>query len=232
MISLDLKKEYQKLYDQWLQEFETFELTPLNDESFTLYKNVVMPINIFELDKNSQLQIDLLEVYKKNIKFLFDDLLKIREIKIINSSLALKEVNLNNLIEIERLLYQKLVATIKGYKKVKAFSIEIEKDDLIHERVENIAQTSLDTLVNNNFQKAPIQQGINSIIKDQLVEKRLVEEIDIQYTLIRFIKKTPPLVGMDLKNYGPFEENDIANIPNQNANILLSEKYAEKIDLD
>ncbi|MFX0106178.1 MAG: hypothetical protein ACFE75_11910, partial [Candidatus Hodarchaeota archaeon] len=43
--------------------------------------------------------------------------------------------------------------------------------------------------------------------------------------------KTPPLVGVDLINYGPFEKEDIANIPQKNAKILIYEKFAEEIDL-
>jgi DNA replication initiation complex subunit (GINS family) len=39
------------------------------------------------------------------------------------------------------------------------------------------------------------------------------------------------LVGIDLINYGPFKKEDIANLPYENAKILLSEKFAEKIDL-
>ncbi|MFX0011673.1 MAG: hypothetical protein ACFE9R_15275, partial [Candidatus Hermodarchaeota archaeon] len=65
---------------------------------------------------------------------------------------------------------------------------------------------------------------------EQKIDKPAEKYIDYHYTLIRFINKAPPLVGLDLKNYGPFEENDIANIPFQNAIILINEKYAEKIE--
>jgi DNA replication initiation complex subunit (GINS family) len=57
------------------------------------------------------------------------------------------------------------------------------------------------------------------------------EETDYQYTLIRMVKNSPPLVGVDMKNYGPFEKEDVINMPYKNAIILINEKFAEKIDL-
>ena len=49
--------------------------------------------------------------------------------------------------------------------------------------------------------------------------------------LIKLLKKAPPLVRIDLINYGPCEKEDIANIPYKNAKILLAEKIAEEIEL-
>ena len=52
-----------------------------------------------------------------------------------------------------------------------------------------------------------------------------------KYTLIRFTNPSPPLVGIDGFNYGPFQEDDIVNLPYKNAKILIYEKFAEKIDI-
>ena len=41
----------------------------------------------------------------------------------------------------------------------------------------------------------------------------------------------PPLVGIDGINYGPFQANDIANMPHKNAKILIYEKLAEEIEV-
>jgi DNA replication initiation complex subunit (GINS family) len=78
--------------------------------------------------------------------------------------------------------------------------------------------------------KNAVEETIASADIEQIIDKSAEKGIDYLYTLIRFINKAPPLVGLDLKSYGPFEENDIANIPFQNAIILINEKYAEKID--
>ncbi|HYC11249.1 MAG TPA: hypothetical protein VEC02_01115 [Nitrososphaerales archaeon] len=39
---------------------------------------------------------------------------------------------------------------------------------------------------------------------------------------IRFVRRTKELVGVDLKRYGPFEENDVASLPAASAAILVA----------
>lgn len=48
-------------------------------------------------------------------------------------------------------------------------------------------------------------------------------------TLIRFKTAVPKFVGKELEVYGPFEEDDIANLPNEIADVLISKGRAEKM---
>jgi DNA replication initiation complex subunit (GINS family) len=146
-----------------------------------------------------------------------------RELKIINTALVLKELNLENVLEAEKLLYQNIVSSIKGYRKVKAISIfegqEVSKPEeqiqIEDDRVPEIDDTE------------PIIEKESEISETIIIQER--EKLD--FMLLRFIKKTPPLVGIDLINYGPFEQEDLASIPSQNAKILILEKFAEKVDI-
>ncbi|MHA1733046.1 MAG: DNA replication complex subunit Gins51 [Promethearchaeota archaeon] len=52
----------------------------------------------------------------------------------------------------------------------------------------------------------------------------------LEYTLVRFRKACEAVVGLDMREYGPFEVEDVANLPNPNARILIDKKYAEKIE--
>ncbi len=218
---MDLKKDYKILYQHWLKEFEQTDLTSLTQDDFNKYKNVLTSINTFQVDKTDKIKYQLSESYKKNIEFLFNDLLKIREIKIINAALANQEINLEHVVEAEKLLYQNLISTFKGYKKVKNLLLIGE-------------QYSLDQEITGKEEQAILSKDSKSEkakeigLKD---EEQPFIEIDYNYTLIRFLKKTPPLVGIDLLNYGPFEENDIANLPYKNALILINEKFAEQLDV-
>lgn len=47
--------------------------------------------------------------------------------------------------------------------------------------------------------------------------------------LIRFIHPVPKFIGEDLNIYGPFSEEDIANIPIRAAKILIDKKRAQEI---
>jgi len=223
---MDLKKDYNTLYQHWLKEFEQADLTSLTQDDFNKYKNMLMSINTFQVDKSDKIKHQLSESYKKNIEFLFNDLLKIREIKIINAALANQEINLEHVVEAEKLLYQNLISTFKGYKKVKNLLLIGEQYSLDREIMVREEQAIL--IEDSKSEKAE-EIGLKGEV--QPLGVKYEEEIDYNYTLIRFLKKTPPLVGIDLLNYGPFEENDIANLPYKNALILINEKFAEQLDV-
>jgi len=219
---MNIKIEYEDLFQHWLKEYQQVELTKLNQKLFDKYNTLLNSLNKHQENETDSIRFELFETYKKNINYLCEDLLKMRELKIINSALGLKEINLDNVIEAEKLLYQNLVSSIKGYKKVKAISTfdggeKLKTKEIIKSKVEiepEITQSEL--------------SKEDSIISD-IVNEQKAEQVD--FILLRFLKKTPPLVGIDLINYGPFEEEDIAYIPSQNANILVLEKFAEIIEI-
>ena len=46
---------------------------------------------------------------------------------------------------------------------------------------------------------------------------------------VRFVKEFDEIVGVDLEKYGPFKPEDIATIPNENAQALISNGVALKV---
>jgi len=226
---MDFEKKYNKLYDHWQREFNTKELTPFSEELLKAYKNLVREINIYNFDQKDEIKTQLLNSYKENINYLFKDFLRIREIKLINSALSLQEIDLKEVIEAEKLFYQNLVSAIKGFQKLKALTLYETLDELPKDEIKQGEQNILEKVEENNSKIKQIEEIIEappSLINDIEQEKKT----DYNYTLIRIIKKAPPLVGIDLINYGPFEENDVVNLPYKNAKILIYEKFAEKIE--
>jgi hypothetical protein len=65
--------------------------------------------------------------------------------------------------------------------------------------------------------------------KSKIIQTKQLTQYN--YTIIRFTSPSPPIVGIDGFNYGPFQEDNIANLPYKNAKILIFEKFAEKIDI-
>jgi len=147
--------------------------------------------------------------------------MKIREIKILNSTLALQEIEINNLIEPEKLFYQNLVSAIKGFKKVKASSIYAESPIIEEAIIKKAHAEELENIENHN-------QEIVDLVSEYIAKEKTDQ---YNYILVRFLKKTPALVGIDLLNYGPFEKENIAYLPYENAKILLFEKFADRIEL-
>jgi len=220
---MDLKKYYDKLYQHWLKEFEQSELTQLTQELFDEYKKNSNSIAQYQIDEKPEVEVSLFNSYKEQLTYLFNDFLKIREIKILNSALTLKDIDLKNVLEAEKLFFQNLVSTIKGYKKLKKLAlyddqkpIEIDEIFLKEDETANIP---------------PIEESTKDFSNITSKKDRTSNENEYEYALIRFNEPSPPLVGIDLINYGPFKTNDVANMPYKNAKILIYEKIAEKIEI-
>lgn len=49
--------------------------------------------------------------------------------------------------------------------------------------------------------------------------------------LLRFVQEIPAIVGSDMKTYGPFEPEDIATLPAENARILIKQGVALEVEI-
>jgi len=49
--------------------------------------------------------------------------------------------------------------------------------------------------------------------------------------ILRFLKDTPSIVGVDMITYGPFKAEDIASLPVENAKIMIQQGLAEKVEV-
>jgi len=53
-------------------------------------------------------------------------------------------------------------------------------------------------------------------------------ESRVKMVRVRLKKAIPAIVGSDSKEYGPFKEDDVADLPDESAKLLLSRGFAEK----
>jgi len=66
------------------------------------------------------------------------------------------------------------------------------------------------------------------ILRGQLSKVEKGEKQSV--TVLRFIQEIPPLIGSDLKTYGPFAPEDIAVLPYENARIFIKQGVAVEVD--
>ncbi len=225
---MDLKKDYQELYKRWLKEINDKEISRFNQEEYMKMKDILIKIkDLNTIDKN-QIETQLIENFQTNISFMIEDFMAVRKLKIINSALIMEDINLENLIEIERLLYQNLVSTFKGFDKNS--SLIYSKDAIDIENLSHITPKS--SLENNQFEMLPEVKETSTIKANSEIKSETLEvDIEYDYTLIRIKKEAPELIGLDLRIYGPFQKEDIVNLPRKNARILVNEKFAEYFEV-
>ena len=49
--------------------------------------------------------------------------------------------------------------------------------------------------------------------------------------VLRFLKETPAIIGADMKTYGPFQPQDVASVPAENAKILTKQGIAVEVEV-
>jgi hypothetical protein len=55
------------------------------------------------------------------------------------------------------------------------------------------------------------------------------QETDSSSKLLRFLAPVPQFIGIDMREYGPYEEEEVAKLPSEIANLLIQKERAEEI---
>ena len=58
-----------------------------------------------------------------------------------------------------------------------------------------------------------------------------IEQAKTRTILLRFIQEMPAVIGTDMKTYGPFKVEDVAILPIENAEALIRQGVAVRIDV-
>ena len=79
----------------------------------------------------------------------------------------------------------------------------------------------------------PLAETYQAFLKDILKghPSRIEKEEKSKKVLLRFVQEIPAIVGSDMKTYGPFEPEDIATLPSENARILVKQGVAVEVEV-
>ena len=206
----EISVSYETLFDLLKREKERADLQKL-DENFFQYlieflkeKDRLLNESSLESEekKNSERQLE-------NIKKILIDLYGRREKKI--SGLALDKsktkstiVDTNTLLKEEKQFFDDLIKLFDRYRHGILFNILDGKLPIVEEKKET------------HQVEAPEKE----------------KEVKKNKKMIRFTNAVPKFVGEELEEYGPFEEEDIANLPIKIADLLVSKGRAEEINSD
>ncbi len=213
---MNFSKIYEKLHQQWTDEIRGDEITSLSEKSYKEFLEVYSyEGSISTMSESMSIKDQLTNSFLENFKYILNDLMKIRKQKLINKAMNVQEIKKDDLLEHENRFYDNLIAAFKGYEHVKG---------LVLSKIEKIS---------SDAEKAPfipIESPSENITSPTSVRLDTIKEVD--YINIRFIKSCPALVGGDMVFYGPFEKDDVCALPLENANILIQDKIAEKIEIN
>lgn len=138
-----------------------------------------------------------------NIKRILNEIYERREKKIVEMALVKSktnsvEISASGLLEPEAKLYEKLVGIFDGFRNGVLYNILEGKKA----NVDEILKTAADAK------------------KEEQQEERTTKKI-------KFLHETPKFVGENLEVYGPFEQEQIAELPAEIANLLVLKGRAQ-----
>lgn len=147
----------------------------------------------------------------KSAKRVFDKIIGLRQEKIVkNAKFAIKSDNKNselNLLPREKELFLELKNVFQDFDR------NIEK---MVEGEEAIETPDID-----------LEDEKDEIEAEESDQR--TQESGEGYELVKIISDVPEFMGTDLESYGPFEEGEEVEIPEDNAEILLNRGNAEEI---
>jgi DNA replication factor GINS len=210
------KITYETLFDLLRNEKNREELQPL-DRSF--YVDLIEYINDKESLVRDSSQNTLFSAVERektlkqldNTKKLVKELYERREKKILNlamiSSRAGGVLDKSALLPEEQKLFERLSQMLEAFK-----------NDVLYRLLGGNLPELKEAPAQAREEAGPPSAGpkpASASTKDTL--------------LVRFLHPVPKFVGSELEIYGPFEQEDIANLPKQIAEILISKGRAEVI---
>ena len=210
---------YETLFELLKREKDTADLQKLDPSFFNDFvdylnekkKLLVKEDTLFSYDEKKKVekQID-------NAKRIIKEIYERREKKILGIALT-KSRTKSSVIDTSSLL-----------ENEKKFLNETEK-------VLNIFRRDvIDNIIDEKYAfETTMEKKEISGKNDNVVSKETNEEKEEKTTkLVRFLQVVPKFVGKELEEYGPFAEEDIANLPLEIADVLINKERVEEIKGD
>ena len=124
--------------------------------------------------------------------------------------------------ELLRTIYKKLLETVSRNQILPLESLTVEEAKMC----ESFAAFT------SAYQKftEDLLQGQTSQTAAELVARTEVEAGHKRVTL-RFTKTIPAIMGTDMKSYGPFQVEDVASLPVENAKVLVKQGLAVLVEV-
>jgi DNA replication initiation complex subunit (GINS family) len=87
-------------------------------------------------------------------------------------------------------------------------------------------------LVSNYMQGIPLFLESSQQVTPSKTWVKKHQPIESDLMVLRFLKPLPAIMGIDLKAYGPFNAEDVASIPRENALNLIRRGIAKEVEIE
>jgi DNA replication initiation complex subunit (GINS family) len=200
-----MRTRYTKLHNAWENEIKQDELQNIPDDFFHEMKKYTTQLNKTSTNPET-LTGRLTQTERNYANQMLKEIIDVRLNKIIRGELNGDPINAQSMTPEEQKLHSNFRQLLLDYKQV----------------TETFVTQDIQAQTKPTLQK--IQKPISQPTK--------YEEKETELLLVRFIKPLPAIMGIDLKAYGPFQPEELANIPKQNAENLIKRGIAQKVNIE
>jgi len=157
---------------------------------------------------------DKVSTEMSNIRRILKELYERREKKVINMALNMSRTRSNiidtsKLMKEEQMLFDSLVSTLDSFR---------------HGILANVLDFKQPYIQLNQTVAASTPQT-----STESESAKPESAVDKSTKLVRFLHPVPKFLGKELEVYGPFEEEDMATLPSEIADVLINKARAEEM---
>ena len=189
---------YADIESAWEQETANESLQDLEDLKLSRMVSYLskVRVSLAKAKAKDQLQADILAQEASNVEFMLNDLLLLRQDKILKAALS-QSRPIGTMTLAEEEFYNRLLRGVEGHQ-------EFVKSAL------------------TGTPPSPAKRSTRKKRKKSADKSDAPTEEDTDYILVRFLRPIKDaFMGMDEATYGPFKKEDIATIPTENARAWL-----------
>jgi DNA replication initiation complex subunit (GINS family) len=199
------KEDLQKLHSTFFNDVVSY----LNEKQNNLNENKEQK-SLFESDEREKTVHQI-----GNIKKILKDIYERRERKIMSmainkSRFSSSIMDTSSLLAEEKVFYELMVSLLDSQR-------ERILSSLLSGKAPELKKPEIILTDQQDFQPA------NNLFE----EKK--EELNVSTKLVRFLSPVPQFMGLDMREYGPYEEEGVAKLPEEIANLLIQKERAEEI---
>ena len=199
-----MRTRYTRLHQVWENETKHQELQNIPDDFLHEMKNYVNQLNKTTVNPDT-LSGNLTQTERRYANQLLRELTETRLDKIIKSEVNGLPVNAQAMTPEEQKLHSSLRQLLTSYRQGSDIPVPQKQ--------------------------SPPQPRVSPPMKEPTPPPK-IEEKDTELVLVRFLQPLPAIMGIDMKAYGPFQPEELATIPRQNAENLIKRGIAKTVDAE
>ncbi|WEL23176.1 hypothetical protein [Candidatus Nanohalovita haloferacivicina] len=170
----------------------------------------------------------------RNAKRVFEKIISLREDKIVkNAKISVKTESLGSdkkMLPREKELYRQLKEVFNDHRSRVDEIVEDSSVEKLEKETEDEATEEAE--VEEPAEEKEEIKEVNKLAAEEETEENeeeAEEELEEGYTRVEITSEVPEFMGTDLETYGPFDQGDQADLPDDNAEILVNRGNAEEM---